>query len=181
MPIVYSAVKRFDPTAGEAWQSFIQWSGLAQVREVISLDGILCPSTFRELSAEDWQHNVQADFKTHLFSDLEYVLKKVAGDERTNVLALMENPSAEDFASFADFRFTFRGFDLTDVQGGNSALVNCGGFDKAFSKAELSEFGLVTGHQRACDIRQALQDNYFNEQHAICDVWALWQLIPAIG
>ena len=45
MPVVYSAVKRFDPGCGVAWRKFIDWSGLTQLREVVSLDGILRPTT----------------------------------------------------------------------------------------------------------------------------------------
>jgi hypothetical protein len=176
MQVLYSAVQCFDPDSGENWQKFIAWSGLKQLREVVSLDGILCPSIFEELTAEDWKHNVQEDFKTHLFFDLDHVLKKVAGNERVNVLALMENPTAEKIASFANPRFVFRGFDLVDEQGGNSSLLNCGGLDKAFSNAELSEFGLIADYQRASDIRQALRENYPEERHAVCNIWAIWQM-----
>ena len=68
-----------EDVVGEVWQRFIAWSGLTQLREVITLDSILCPSIFQELMAEDWEHNVQEDFKTHLFFDLDHVLKKVVG------------------------------------------------------------------------------------------------------
>ena len=61
MQVVYSAVKRFDPACGDNWTKFIAWSGLTQLRELVSLDGILCPTVFQELTAEDWQHNVQED------------------------------------------------------------------------------------------------------------------------
>jgi len=180
MPILYSAVNRFDPTSGETWQGYINWSGLTQLREVISLDGILCPSMFQELTDEDWEFNVQEDFKTHLFFNLDHVLKKLVGEERVNVLALMESPAAEDVASFADPRFAFRGFDLVEVHGTISALVNCGGFDMAFSNAELSEFGLITEYQRAFDIQQALREHYPDEPHADCGVWAIWQMIEEL-
>ncbi len=55
MPAIYSAVKRFDPACGESWTNFIEWCGLTQLREVISLDSILCPSVIviDELTAED--------------------------------------------------------------------------------------------------------------------------------
>ncbi len=180
MPLVYSAVKRFDPACGEEWQRFIAWSGLTQLREAITLDGILCPSILRELTAEDWEHNVQEDFKIHLFLDLDHVLKRVAGDEQVNVLAVMENPTTMHVA-FDDPRFVFRGFDLLDVHGDISALVNCGGFDKAFSNAELSEFGLITSHRRASEIHQALREQYPEEHHALCDVWAIWQMVAQGG
>jgi hypothetical protein len=63
MAVVYSAVKRFDPAWGDNWTKFVAWSGLTQLREVVSLDGILCPTVFQDLTAEDWRHNVQWDFQ----------------------------------------------------------------------------------------------------------------------
>lgn len=176
MPIVYTAVARFAPALSENWEDYIAWSGLTQLREVISRDNCLCPTLFTEFTAEDWEHNVQEDFKLDLFFDLDHVLKKADGDERVNVLALMENPTAEDVASFTDPRFAFRGYDLLDVHGDISALVNCGGFDKAFSNDEISEHGLITDHRRAFDIQNALREHYPNEHHAVCNVWAIWQM-----
>lgn len=137
MPVVYTAVRRFDPSS-DGWQKFIAWSGLTQFREVISLDGILCPSIFQDLTAEDWQHNVQEDFMTHLIRDLDYMVCKVGDDQQVNVLALLQNPTVEEFQSFSDPRFVLRGIDLVDVHGDISALVNCGGFPKAFQPFDLS-------------------------------------------
>ena len=56
MPVVYSAVERFDPVSGENWRKFVAWSGLTQLWEVVSLDCILCPSIFAELTAEAIQN-----------------------------------------------------------------------------------------------------------------------------
>jgi hypothetical protein len=144
MSTIYSPVRRCDPACGQAWYKFIEWSGLTQLREVIYLDGILCPNFFEEVTAEDWQHNVQEDFKIHLFHDLDYVLSRVVGQKRVNVLALLENPTDNEVRSFGDSRFVFRGFDLMDHCGDISALLNCGGFDKAFSSTDLSDCGLLT-------------------------------------
>jgi len=175
-PLLYAAVNRFAPGLTEDWDRYIAWSGLTQLVEVISLDNWLCPTVFRELTTEDWGHNVQEDFKLDLFYDLNHVLKKAAGDVGVNVLALMENPAAEEAASFTDQHFLFRGYDILDVHGDISALVNCGGFDRAFSNTELSEYGLITDHQRAFDIRRALREHYPDEHHAACNIWAIWQM-----
>lgn len=102
MRVVYSAVKCFDPACGEPWRKFIAWSGLTQRREVLSLDGTLCPSIFRELTAEDWRHNAHEDCKATLFHDLDYVVRRVAGDDEVNVLALLQNPAEEEVRSFGD-------------------------------------------------------------------------------
>jgi hypothetical protein len=178
MPVIYSAVQRFDPACGDKWTKFIEWCGLTQLREVVSLDGILCPSVIviDELTVEDWQYNVSESFKCHLFHDLERLLGKVAGNERVNVLALMQNPTDDEVREFSDHRFAFRGFDLVELQTGISALVNCGGFPKAFSPAELSDCGLLTSHAKALSVQKLLQAEYPDEHHANCDVWAIWQM-----
>lgn len=176
MPVVYSAVKRFDPGCGEEWRKFIEWCGLPQLREVVSLDLILCPTIFQELTAGDWRHNVQEDFKLNLFHDLDHVLAKVAGDDRVSILALLQNPTSDEVRSFADRRFAFRGFDLVELQTGISALVNCGGFPKAFAPADLSDCGLLTDHATALGVQKRLRAEYPDEHHANCDVWAVWQM-----
>jgi hypothetical protein len=176
MPVVYTAVERFDPACGERWHKFIEWSGLKQLREVVSLDLMLCPTAFGELTAEDWRHNVQEDFKITLFHDLDHVLRRVAGEDRVNVLALVENPTEEEVRSFKDARFAFRGFDLVELQTGISALVNCGGFDRAFAPTELSDCGLLADHARALAVQKRLRAEYPDEPHADCDLWAVWQM-----
>ena len=176
MPLLYSAVQRFDPACGESWEKFIEWSGLTQLREVVSLDLILCPTVFQELVPEDWQHNVQEDYKTSLFHDLDYVLRRVAGEDRVNVLALMQNPTEGEVCSFSDPRFVLRGFDLVELQTGVSALVNCGGFAEAFASLELSDCGLLADHATAVNVRERLLAAYPDEPHANCCLWAIWQM-----
>ena len=172
--IVFSAVQRFDPASGEAWQKYIAWSRLTHLREVVSLDTSLCPSFFKELSAADWEHNVQQDFQTDRFHDPDYVIQRVV-DERVNVLALIEEPSAEEVAGFADPRFLFRGFDLIEERTGISALVNCGGFDKAFLGRDLSDCGLLVDYARARAVQRQLRLEYPEEPHADCRLWGIWQ------
>ena len=176
MPVIYTAVERFGPASGESWRAFIEWSGLTQLREVVSLDTMLCPSVFGELTDEDWEHNVQEDFLIGLFHDLDYLLGKLGGEDRADVLALMRNPSAAEVGSFINPRFVFRGFDLVELQAGVSALVNCGGFDRAFAPTDLSDSGLLTGHAKASCVRDLLRAEYPDEPHADCDVWAIWQM-----
>ena len=61
-----------------------------------------------------------------------------------------------------------------ELQTGVSALVNCGGFDRAFSPAELSECGLLADHARALTVQKRLRAEYPDEHHAHCDLWAVW-------
>jgi hypothetical protein len=174
MNALFTPVSRFDPKCGDAWTKYVAWSGLTHLKEVVSLDGIVCPAVIKELIDEDWQHNVQEDYKVFLFRDLDYLLRRVTDHDGVNFLAIMQNPTVDDVCSFSDPRFEFRGFDLVDVHGDISALVNCGGFAKAFSNAELSECGLVSDHTRAMEIQRQLRKEYADERHAECDVWAIW-------
>jgi hypothetical protein len=176
MPVVYSAVKRFDTTCGEPWRKFIEWSGLTQLREVVSLDLMLCPTVIQDLTAEDWLHNVQEDFKITLFHDLDYLVRRVGEQGQVNIQALHQNPTDEEVRSFSDPRFVFRGFDLVELQTGISALVNCGGFDRVFAAADLSECGLLTDHAQALSVQRRLRGESPDEHHADCDVWAIWQM-----
>jgi hypothetical protein len=173
--VVYTAVERCNPEARPDWSTFVASSRLMQLREVVSLDELLCPNVFRELTAEDWKHNVQEDFRTQLFHDLDHVLARVAS-RAVDVLGLIEEPSTADVASFRDSRFVFCGFDLVDEQGGISALTNCGGFDKAFLPGELSDCGLLVNHARAIAVRELLGTAYPDEPHARCRVWAIWRM-----
>lgn len=183
MPVVYTAVQRFNPACGERWQGFVEWSGLKHLREVVSMDHLLCPTGLGELTDDDWQHNVQEDFKLTLFHNLDHVLRRVTMDEQVNILALFQNPTEDEVHSFHDDRFALRGFDLVELQSGISALVNCGGFDRAFAPTELSDFGLLADHARALVVQNRLRAEYPDEPHADCDLWAVWQMQvpPATG
>lgn len=177
MPVIYSAVKRFDPACGERWREFIDWSGLTQLREVVSLDIILCPNVIQDLTDEDWQHNVQESFMLTLFHDLSYLVRRVGEEGQVNILALLQNPTEEEVQSFSDRRFELRGFDLVELQTGISAVANnCGGFDKVFARSSLSECGLLTDYAHALRVQKRLREEYPDEPHAHCDLWAIWQM-----
>lgn len=181
MPVVYSAVERFDPACGDRWADYVRWSGLSHLREVVSLDILLCPTIFRHLSDDDWLHNLQADFQTHLFRDLDHVVRRSDGDDRVMILGLVPNPTPADITSFTDPRFEFRGYDLVETQTGISALVNCGGFDRAFTPTDLSDCGLLPDLSQAADVQARLRVEYPDEPHADCDLWALWQMTNPRG
>jgi hypothetical protein len=170
----FTAVKTFDPTCSDGWTGYIEWSGLSQLKEVISLDSSLCPSIIMPLRTEDWKHNVHEDGVIDFFHDLDYLLKRVAGMEEINVLAGVLNPWGECATAFGDARFELKGYDLIGL--GMSALTNCGGYPLAFDNAELSSSGLIPDFQRASHIASALRQHYPDDHHADCDIWALWKM-----
>ncbi len=121
MNVYFTAVRRFDPSIGDEWARYLDWSKLHHLREVISLDGILCPTIFRQLTREDWNHNVHENCKCDLMWDLDYVLARAAGSTALNVLAIAQQPAQAEVAEFSDPRFVFRGFDLVEVEGSTSS------------------------------------------------------------
>lgn len=175
MRTLFVAKRPFDPSVGDGWDRYVAWSGLSQLREVVSLDTMLCPTVPAELTAADWDYNVHADYLVFFFRSLDYLLNRVTANGRLNILAVLQNPTAADLAVVTLPGFAFAGFDLVDVHGDVSALTNCGGFEGVFAKAELSELGLLTDLSRAQAVQASLRVHYPGEPHADCDVWAIWR------
>ncbi|MEP6686811.1 MAG: hypothetical protein ABJC36_00590 [Gemmatimonadales bacterium] len=176
---VFTARRRFGPYHGARWTDWVAWSGLTGVRELISLDTMLCPEAPDRLIPEDWEHNVHADYRVLHFRSLEYLTRRVAGTLDLQLLALLPNPEAEEVARVQLPGFDFAGFEVLDVHGDVSALTNCGGFPALFAADELNPFGLLDDLTRAEAVRGGLRNTYRGRPHAECDVWALWRSLPA--
>jgi hypothetical protein len=172
---LYVAKRPFDAAGGEEWNRYVAWSGLSQLTEVVSLDTVLCPTLPEQLIAADWDHNVHADYLIFFFQSLDYLLNRVAGEGRLNILAVLQNPTNADVAAVSLPGFSFAGFDLVDVHGDISALTNCSGFEGVFRNTELSELGLLSDLRRAQEVQAALRVQYPEEHHAECHVWAIWR------
>lgn len=170
---LFIVTDRFGPQRGAEWDRYIRWSGLSQLTEVVSLDDVLCPSVVGAPLPADWAHIVNEDFMLRYFHDLDYLLARVGSIEGRNLLALFRNP--EVLPRPPRDGFQFEGFDLVDVQGGISALTNCGGFPLAFSNDELNDHGLLATLERANIVRDHLRRHYPAESHADCDVWAIFR------
>jgi hypothetical protein len=175
MQPLFIAKRPFDPSVGQGWDRYLAWSGLSQLREVVSLDTMLCPTVPEELTAADWDYNVHADYQVFFFRSLEYLLKRISTESRLNILAVIQNPAAADLAAVTLPGFAFAGFDLVDVYGDVSALTNCGGFEGVFVNGELSELGLLPDLTRAREVQATLRGQYPKERHAECHVWAIWR------
>jgi hypothetical protein len=175
MQPLFVAKRPFDPSAGEGWDRYVTWTGLTQLKEVVSLDTMLCPTLPEELTAADWEHNVHADYLVFFFRSLEYLRNRVTAERRVNILLVLQNPTASELAEVDRPDFEFAGFDLVDVHGDVSALTNCGGFEGVFANAELSELGLLRDLSRAKEVQAALRARHPEESHANCHVWAIWR------
>jgi hypothetical protein len=169
---LYVVTRRFDPSRGEDWTRYVAWSGLRQLREVVTLDAMLCERVVAGPIAADWPHIVNEDFMLDYFVDLPHLLGRAGSLEGRNLLCVFRNPPEPPDAP-AGFRFA--GYDLVDERGGVSALVNCGGFPEAFSNDELSPLGLVESHARAFEIRVSLREKYPRGEHSSCHVFAIFR------
>ncbi len=175
MQRLYIATEKFGPCHGTGWKGYVEWSGLTQLNELVTLDGMLCPTRLGEIKDSYWPHIVQEDNMLNFFLDLDFLLSELANPHDVNVLGLIRRPS-EDVSLLAWDGFAFLGYDLMDKDVGNSALTNCGGFPDVFSNSELSEAGLIRNFERAVEIQRTLRSKYYpREYHADCDVWAVFR------
>jgi len=170
----FIATEKFDKSYG-GWPKYIAWSGLEQVDEIISLDASLCPTVLPDIKAEYWDHIVNESFMLHFFTDLDYLRMATVSIHRKNLLCVFRNPPAHPSAAQVPEGFEFIGYDLVDKDSGVSALTNCGGFPKAFANGEPSEKGLLTAHERARAVQEALVREYPSEHHADCHLWAIFR------
>lgn len=194
MTFLYTATETFDKTtmlnAGRfcvgpscrteavlTWEDYIEWSKLTHLVEVVSLDGMLNESLVEPdyNNADDWNFiHTDGLYQTHLYTTLDYVLRRSKPTDKFNVLTVIINPDQH----CQDIRvddFQFMGYDLLDKEFGNSALTNCGGFDKTFSPADLNRYGLIDDYDKAYDVRKRLMANNPQEHHAHTNVIAVWR------
>jgi hypothetical protein len=120
---------------------------------------------------------VQEDFMLNFFVDLPFLLHEVSGIPDKNVLSVYRNPTVNPLPGGGLLAFEFLGYDLVDVEGGASALINGGGFPEVFSKDELSSKGLLTQHSRAIEIQSNLRRRYPADPHASCHLWAIFRAL----
>ncbi|WP_435008748.1 hypothetical protein P12x_000016 [Tundrisphaera lichenicola] len=175
----FIATETFDPSRGEGWSRYIEWSGLTQLREVVSLDPMLCPTVLPETKDHYWPYIVNEAYMLDYFTSLPVLLGEIAGIESRNLLAVFRNPEFPPSLGPGYDAFRFVGHDLVDLSGLASALTNCGGFPGAFSNDEISDQGLLTSHARAFEVQGELRRLYPEEHHAYCDVWAIFRNIES--
>lgn len=175
MQRLYIATDKFGPSDSVGWKGYIEWSGLTQLNELVTLDSMLCPRSPNEMKDSYWPHVVNENFMLDFFVDLDFLLSELADTRDLNILGVIRRPS-EDVSFLAWPGFTFLGYDLMDHDVGNSALTNCGGFPEAFANSELSSVGLIPDFGRAVEVQRTLRSKYYPpEHHADCDLWAIFR------
>jgi hypothetical protein len=172
----YTALERFDHNNGDRWVDYTRWLGRNDLIRIVSLDSILCSPVVHTESSEDWQFVAKEEFMLDFFTDLNFVLQRVAGHRPFMVLAVARDPSEADVNGFSQPNFEFAGFDIVDTQFIASALLNNSRFQGVFDVGELSqESGLILSWERAFQIRDILRERYPDCDGAKCHVWAIWR------
>jgi hypothetical protein len=172
----YLAIRSFSP-AHKDWQSYLEQTNLKTLREVITIDQILCPPAIQRFEADDWKHNVHDSFFNDYFLDLDYLVTRTAHLVNIHILAVARAPTKEVRDDFSNVHFRFVGYDLTDPFGSTSVLTNCGPLPLAFSPRDLSSHGLIYTYKRISEVQQAL-NRYYADELSDCTIWAIWQRIP---
>ncbi|MFG5380908.1 hypothetical protein [Yoonia sp. R2-816] len=174
---LFICTETFGPWLGQRWYDYIKYSGLTQLKELVSLDAALCGPILEEIKDEYWPHIVNEDFMLDYFKDLDFLLAQVSETKRKNTLCVFRNPPLHPVAPTDTLKFAFLGYDLVDLFGSASALSNCGGFSNAFSNTEINSYGLLDTYERALEVQAALRANYPDEDHADCHNWALFRAV----
>ncbi len=173
---LFIGTERFDPSDNEKWDQYLSWAKIPNLAEIISLDAALCPHLIKEFTAEDWNHIVNENYRLDYFYHLDYLLSRITDVKRRNVLGLYRNPSEHIITPPESGDFQFKGYDLIEDITQISALTNCGGFTDAFSNDELNSYGLITEFTRAIQVQRLLTEKYPDEDHAHCELYAIWRL-----
>jgi hypothetical protein len=175
----FIATEKFSAHWGDAWWKYIEWSGLRQLDELVSLDPMLCPTLFKTIKEEYWPHIVYEDYALDYFVDLDFLLDqlRLANASDYNLLRVVRNPCNDPTPDGGSIVFEFLGYDLVDISGSASALTNCGGFPLAFASDELSSKGLLTNLARALQVQANLRASYPTEDHANCHLWSISRAI----
>ena len=177
----FIATHRFDRSTGDAWKSYVKFSGLSQLEAVVSLDSLLNPKVILETIDDDWEYKVHKGPWTCFFRDLKYLLQRLGPRvTKSNVLGVILEPAA-DCAHLHPVpentsAFDFAGYDLVDGPGGMSALANCSGFDEVLRPEEQNELGLILSFARAKELQGLLRKTYPEHPHAHCSLVAIWLL-----
>lgn len=177
MTPLFTAIRPFGPEDGQAWEEYVAWAKLPQLKRVVSLDRMLCPSLLGERVDADWPHLETFDgLDRDLFRDLDYVKSRIAQGARHHLICAFHDPASETDLN-APAGFQYLGCDLIESGGGISSLVNCGGFEGVFENGELSEYGLLTSLERARQVQRDMPEKHPDEVHAYCDLFAIfWNL-----
>ena len=169
----FTTLFRFDRVKEEQWASYIEFSKLKQLDEVLSLDCVLCPTVIKEYEPDDWTRLAMDGALFGCFADEAWARRRAPPADATQLVCIEREPAAV-FESLG--AFVFEGLDLIEGATRISALTNCGGFPLAFEPEELNSLGLLTTLQRAKEVQAKLLEKYPSEEHADTIIYAIYRI-----
>jgi hypothetical protein len=90
----FIATEKYDKSHA-SWAKYIAWSGLTQLREVVSLDSMLCPTLLPDVKTEYWTHIVNENFMLRFFLDEQFLRQEVQEINPKNFLCVFRNPPSD--------------------------------------------------------------------------------------
>jgi len=174
---LYTIRERFTPEPREGWRSYVSFSGFTHIAELVTLDSMMCPDLVTELRDEDWNFNVQEDYRTELFRDPDYLMARQPFDQSVHqLLGVVESPNGHETLPTG---FIQCGFDIMDSYFGNSTLTNCGPIPEAFMPSDVNNFGLLPDCGKAIAVRDTMRKLQPDDSHlGDCDVWLIARRLP---
>jgi hypothetical protein len=192
MTFLYTAQGTFDKTYDDggtscdkegkcyyekSWNSYISWSKLTHLTELLSLDAMLSETLVESDydNGDDWNFiHVFGQQQTGFFTTLEYVFKRLKPKDKFNLLTVVIEPD-RDCKDLNIGGYEFVGYELLDQHFSSSHLTNCGPLVEAFLPSDLNDKGLIDDFDKAYDIKQRLLEMYPEIHHADANVIAVWR------
>ena len=177
---LYTIRERLTANPQPRLDDYRAFSGFHHITELVTLDLMMCPDLVDELRIEDWEYNVQEDFRTELFRDSSYLLSRQRLDaSKHQLIAVLECPPAKFVVPNG---FTICGYDIMDSYFGNSTLTNCGPIPEAFKPTDVNDFGLIDDRDNAFAIRDKMRALQPDDDHlGACEVWLLARRLQNVG
>ena len=174
---VYTIRERLTANPAPRFDGYRKFSGFHHITELVTLDSMMCPDLIDELRAEDWDHNVQRDYRTRFFRSADYLRSRMPFDTaKHQLIAALEDPPAQ---SVAPSGFKVCGYDIMDAYVGNSILTNCGPIPEAFAPSDVNDWGLIDDRDQAYAIRDVMRTLQPDDAHlGDCEVWRLARYLP---
>jgi hypothetical protein len=192
MTFLYTARETFDKTYDKgvqscnsegkcsyerSWNSYIEWSKLTHLTELLSLDGMLIETLVESDydNGDDWRYlHMFGQQLTGFFTTPDYVFKRLKPTDNFNLLTVVIEPD-HDCKDLNIDGYEFVGYELLDQHFGISPLTNCGPLVEAFLPSDLNDKGLIDDFDRAYDIKKRLLEKYPEISHADTNVIAVWR------
>lgn len=170
----YKVVSQFKQESDrEAWRQYINFSGLTQINDFCSLDGMLNESLFMPQTVEDWHNCVNEDYKIEMITTLDYAKTVACKYPGARILGLVIDPRKAEMPANA----RLLGYDILDDGYSISLLTNCGGFPNLFDNSHINRYGLLDELAETYAIRNQLRRVHIDNPHAMaCEVVAVFDV-----